>query len=216
MKRLIFPLFIFIFTFAAHAQWDAKEVAEKITELNTFHILGADEQVNSNIASLNQIGDENTIETVQQNTGVASNQILSVQLQDGNYGSIEQEGEGHQSVLFQDGLGNIANLQSNGSDTYTFVWQKGDNNEVKSELTNDNLYSRTAMLIQLGNQNKIELPAEVQAQEVKVVQFGNGHEAVVKDNTFDSPIEVTQTAGFGGEGMQVEINTSYFSFPMRN
>lgn len=216
MKKLIFLLFIFISAIAAHAQWDAKEVAEKITELSTFQILGADEQVNSNIASLNQIGDKNTIETLQQNTGVASNQILSVQLQDGNYGRIQQTGERHQSVLFQDGLGNIANLKSDGSDTYTFVLQKGDNNDVKSVVSNYNLYSRTAMLIQLGNNNKIELPAEVQFKEVNVFQYGNGHDAVVKDNAINSTVEITQTAGFGGEGMQVEINTSYFSFPMRN
>ena len=33
---------------------------------------------------------------------------------------------------------------------------------------------------------------------------------------FNSPITIEQTAGTGGTGMQIEINTSYFSFPMGN
>ena len=42
------------------------------------------------------------------------------------------------------------------------------------------------------------------------------HSATVTGVEFDSPITITQTSGVGGTGMQIEINTSYFSFPMGN
>lgn len=221
MKKVLFIILIFVSCLTVHAQRDGngnrlgKEIMKEITDLNTFHILGVDDQTNANVAMLNQIGDNNTIEAIQQNTGVASNQILSLQLKNNNFGRIEQSGEGHQTILIQNGIGNYADLDSEGSDTYNFVLQNGNNNEVNAILENDNLNTRTAMLIQWGNNNKIDFPVEVKAQEVNVFQFGNGHEADITGSVGNySPINVTQFGGSGNRGMKVEITSSYFSFPM--
>lgn len=222
MKKVLFIILIFVSCLTVHAQRDGngnghgKEIMKEITDLNTFHILGVDDQTNANVAMLNQIGDNNTIEAIQQNTGVASNQILSFQTQNNNFGRIEQSGEGHQTILIQNGIGNYADLDSEGSDSYNYVLQNGNNNEVKSVVENDNLDTRTAMLIQWGNNNKIDLPVEVKAQGVNVFQLGNGHEADITGSVGNySPINVTQFGGLGSRGMKIEINSSYFSFPMR-
>jgi hypothetical protein len=148
---------------------------------------------------------------------------LSVQiLQNGNRNSgiIEQVGYGLDTYLSQDGSFNEANLMSEGNNILTEVKQEGDGNIIDSYIKNYHLESRTARLLQVGNDNNITLnlreadvPESIEAQEIKITQHGNEHKATVTGVDFNSPITINQTAGYGGMGMQIEINTSYFFFP---
>ncbi len=125
--------------------------------------------------------------------------------------------------MVQDGSSNEAILWSEGNNILTSVIQQGDGNVISSNIKNHYLQSRTARLLQVGNDNNITLdlreagvPESFEPQEFNITQNGTGHSATVTGVEFDSPITITQTSGVGGTGMQIEINTSYFSFPMGN
>ncbi len=213
-------LILTVISFNANSQVITEE---EMHDLLNSQEIQLDNPIINNFLMIRQISDDNEIVSIQNNSGDIQNNVLVNQNGNGNKGFIEQNGSGLETQLWQYNSSNEANLLSEGKNILISAKQDGDGNVINSYIKNFDLESRSAMLLQEGNNNSIELellemniPEGSQSQEVRVTQNGNGHEAVIKGIDFNSTVEVTQTAGFGGEGMQVEINTSYFSFPMRN
>lgn len=200
--------------------------AQVITEQEIQDLLNSQEmQVYnpsiSNFLMIRQINDGNEVIARQNNPSGLQNKILMNQNGINNKGSINQNGSGLETNLWQYDSSNEATLVSEGENISTSVKQDGAGNIINSYIKNHHLDARTAMLLQEGSNNRIDLdlreagvPASSGSQMFSVTQNGNGHGATITGVDFDSPITVEQTAGAGGEGMQIEINTSYFSFPM--
>jgi len=95
------------------------------------------------------------------------------------------------------------------------VKQDGNDNTINSFIENYSLVSRSAYLLQQGNNNRIQLalfgdgiPQSNDAQQVQITQTGNDHSVdAILENSF-APITITQTPGVNGEGMQLNISNS--------
>ena len=104
----------------------------------------------------------------------------------------------------------------------TSVKQNGERNLVNSFIENYGVSLRSAMLLQEGNQNRIDLSLKGDGfsnnrteQTVIINQYGNQNEVQAFMEPFSAPIEINQYPGFRGEGMKVNISTSTFNFPMK-
>ena len=47
-----------------------------------------------------------------------------------------------------------------------------------------------------------------------ISQQGNNHEVNARFDSFSNPVYIEQRSGFDGAGMQINISTSDFNFPM--
>ena len=104
-----------------------------------------------------------------------------IQNGDNNTTSIEQSGSGLKTIVVQDGSSNEAILWSEGDNILTSVIQQGDGNVISSNIKNHYLQSRTARLLQVGNDNNITLdlreagvPESFEPQEFNITQNGTG------------------------------------------
>ena len=176
----------------------------------------------NNFALIRQINEANSFNGMQSQEGSMQNNILVNQSGVKNSSIVNQSGSGLETKLWQYKSGNEANLWSEGKDIIVEVKQDGNNNSINSFIENYFLVSRSAYLLQNGNNNRIELalfgdgiPLEIDAQQVQISQTGNDHSInAVLENTI-VPISITQTPGMNGEGMQVNISNSEFAFPMK-
>lgn len=139
-----------------------------------------------------------------------------------NTGGVFQTGKAHATRLHQTGAGNEANLFSTGNFTKLEVNQTGNNNSIFSNLSNNTLQLYSAILEQTGNSNTIELTLlssnEIPGLEpvVSITQTGNDLNFSFS-KTYDSPdlpISIEQKSGVNGQGMNVNVTTSAFYFPL--
>ncbi|WP_346858110.1 hypothetical protein [uncultured Draconibacterium sp.] len=202
-------------------------IAQVITEAEINDLLNSREihlknPIISNFLMIRQISDDNNAVSIQDNPGDMRNNVLINQNGTGNAGFVEQTGSGLETHLWQYNTDNEANLWSEGKDITVEVKQDGNNNSINSFIENYFLVSRSAYLLQNGNNNRIELalfgdgiPSVSDAQQVQISQTGNDHSVdAILENSF-APITITQTPGVNGEGMQVNISNSTFAFPMK-
>ena len=220
MRNLKILLFSFVvFTLSATSQVITEEEMQDLLNSQEIQI---ENPIISNFLTIRQISDENRVFSIQNNPGGAPNSVLVNQEGRGNNGYINQNGSGNETRLWQYNASNEASLWSDGNNITTSVKQDGEKNIVNSYIKNLDLQSRSALLMQVGNNNRIDLalfgdgiPSGVLSQEAKISQYGNNHvvEAFMED-TF-VPIEVTQKSGAGGEGMPISVSNSYFNFPMK-
>ncbi|WP_321995847.1 hypothetical protein [Draconibacterium orientale] len=174
----------------------------------------------SNSSLVRQIDQANSFTAIQNQQGSLQNNILVNQNGIQNSGYINQTGSGLETKLWQYKTSNEANLWSEGDNISVEVKQDGIDNSINSFIENYVLVSRSAYLLQQGNNNRIELalfgdvaPSVNDAQQVQISQTGNDHSVeAMLENSF-APISITQTPGVNGEGMQVNISNSAFSFP---
>jgi hypothetical protein len=221
MRKLIAYTLLLIFggIFTARGQVITdKEVSEQLDE----YFLQMDKMNNKNLSFIHQVGSENEISAIQEQEGIITNIVTIKQDGTGNAGYMEQTGSELETHLWQYGLSNEANLWSVGNNINTHVKQDGEWNIINSYIENDGLNPRSAMLLQEGNRNKINLAllgdgfgSSNIAQEVIINQFGNEHEVKAFVEPFSSPVEINQYPGPGGEGMKIDISTSDFNFPMK-
>ena len=215
MRYFVAILFILLAVpFKANSQVISKEEMQDL--LNNYEIQ-LENPVIRDFVSMSQIQED--FATTIQYSGLS---VEIIQKGDNNIGYVEQIGTGFSTSLSQKGSFNEANLWSEGNNISIEVKQDGDGNTINSCIKNYDLEKLSAMLLQEGNNNRINLalfgvgiPAEELSQEVKITQQGNNHvvEAFMEDSF--APIEITQTPGTNGEGMQVSISNSYFNFPMK-
>lgn len=221
MKKLIFLLIAVPLVNITLAQSETKSIEEEIIELMNYHILGIDNQVNANVAMLNQLGADNNIVAIQQNSGWSLNQILSIQQGYNNIGYIEESGDGHNVLLQQNGLNNEANIWSVGSETSTWAIQQGNGNVINSYIDNEGLLPKAAILQQIGNNNQIDLALlgngmlwNSWPRAAYVKQTGDDLGVTAIFDSYQYPVYIEQQAGING-GMNINVSTSAFSFPMK-
>jgi len=209
LLTLSFLLSVFALTSSAQV------TEEEMNDLLNSNKIQIENPVIHDFVSMTQIQED--FATTIRNSGLSTEII---QTGNNNNTSIEQTGSGLKTVVVQDGSFNEANVQSEGNNILTSVKQEGERNVINSYIKNYHLESRTARLLQVGDDNNITLdlreagvPESFEPQEFKITQTGNNHEATITGIDFNSPITIDQT---GGTGMQIEINTSYFTFPMGN
>ena len=218
MIKNCYILFVLsVFSSSAFSQATMSDIS--LDELNFFDAV---ELVNSSNSIIDQIGNDNNINVIQQQEGELSNVIISKQYSDKNNAYINQVGSGHASVLVQKGNGNEANLWSDGEMTVSKAWQQGDDNTINSFIRNEALIPKVAALIQVGNSNNIELAltgngfvSEGWPKAAIIEQKGNDLDVVAKLDSYSSPLLIRQQSGSSGEGMSVNISNSDFFFPMK-
>ena len=194
----------------------------EVVELINGNILQLGNQTNSNLSFIRQVGDENRSISIQEQEGVVPNLLMMNQEGIRNSSYIEQTGLEIQTYLWQYNLANEANVWSAGKNIMTSVKQNGERNLVNSFIENYGVSLRSAMLLQEGNQNRIDLSLKGDGfsnnrteQTVIINQYGNQNEVQAFMEPFSAPIEINQYPGFRGEGMKVNISTSTFNFPMK-
>jgi hypothetical protein len=201
------------------AQQSAGHEEEILLNVQAIEMHADQESMNS--AVIQQVGENSEAQVIQDHIGTQPNIIFMQQQGSRNYGYINQNGSGHQTGLSQNGNQNEANLWSLGEGVITSVLQNGNENIINSYISQEGITSRTAVLIQEGNRNRIDLSligngfdTPVMDQDVRISQFGNQHEVEAIMENFSSSFEITQHPGINGEGMRVNVSTSQFNFPM--
>lgn len=220
MKYLLMLLIFLPFAFQGNSQVITEA---EMTELLNSREIQVDNPMISNFLTIEQISDDNSATSIQNNPGAAVNTVMVTQDGIGNTGYINQNGSGNETRLWQYNSSNEASLWSEGNNITTLAKQDGEGNVIKSYIENPGLDARTAMLIQEGNRNRIELalygdamPTGVSSQDVKVSQYGNNHTVQLMKEDYFNPIEITQTPGAGGAGMHVNVSSSWIDFPLKN
>ncbi|MEX2513446.1 MAG: hypothetical protein WD398_11115 [Cyclobacteriaceae bacterium] len=218
------PFLLIVLICSSVLQAFSQEVVEHEANilLNVQAIEMHEEQEISNSAIIQQVGNSSDARVIQENNGSQANFIFMKQAGMRNSGYIDQSGSGLRTELNQSGNQNEANLWSIGEGVITSVLQNGNENSINSYLSQEGINKRSAVLIQEGDQNSIDLSlvgngfgTNVMDQNVRISQFGNQHEVDARMEDFSSSFEITQHPGANGEGMKVNISTSQFNFPMR-
>lgn len=219
MKRGIYTwmvLMVMAFT-GAYTNASAQNNDVDLDELLNGHVHKVDEMLYSNLTFIQQTGGENHVKAIQDQQGTLSNFVEVEQLKWGNAAYIEQTGSGHGTLLIQQGIGNEANLWSEGNLTITKASQTGDGNRINSYLSNYNSTPKGALLVQEGNNNTIEFALtghddfgdRALSQAASIRQTGNDLQVTALFESLDSPVQIEQHSGPGG-GMKVDVSTSDF------
>src|SRR5690554_3798849 len=129
LKMTILFCFLFIFgTTHIYAQ-DPHQIEEvDLEELMNGRVHKVDELLYSNLSFIHQVGDENQVTSIQHQQGQLANYSEIEQLNRANMAYVNQQGSGHNTILFQNGVENDADLWSVGENVKTMVWQEGDDN----------------------------------------------------------------------------------------
>jgi hypothetical protein len=216
MKKSLFLILALIVSGSAYAQIAKEELSER----EVFNNLEMENMIISNQVFIEQSGTENDLISIQQNSDLSSNQVLSSQIGVNNTGYIFQTGSWHQTVLRQNGQNNEANLWQTGNLINQEIQQNGNENTINSYMKNASIFEKTAVLMQNGNNNRIDFAifgdeTPTASQLIKITQQGDGFVAKALMESSNFPIEITQKAGPGGGSMNVDVSVSYFSFPMK-
>src|SRR5690606_14678425 len=221
VSSLIFILFFLFGLVSLYAQ-DPDQIEEvDLEELMNGRVHKVDELLYSNLSFIQQTGDENQVTSIQQQQGQLANYSEIEQLNRANKAYVNQQGSGHNDILFQNGIENEANLWSVGENVKTMVWQEGDKNTVNSYIENYIGPSRSATFLQIGNNNNINVALRgdnfqgAGDQWIRIKQYGDFHHAEAIIEPFSTPIEIIQTPGDGEAGMNISISNSAFNFPRR-
>jgi len=220
MKRIRITILFILTTLFLQAQQVIS--SEEMQDLLNSSEIQVDNPMISNFMLIRQIDQDNTIDVIQNQQASVQNTILLNQNGTGNVGYIQQSGSGLETRLWQYKTSNDANLWSEGENVTIEVKQNGNDNSINSFIENYSLVSRSVYLLQEGNNNRIELalfgdgiPISNDAQQVQITQTGNDNSVdAILENSF-APITITQTPGVNGEGMQLNISNSAFSFPTK-
>ena len=205
--------------FRSFAQEDVPETVLtplETVELISGHVIDFSYLVLNDVLQIQQTGNNNHMTAIQQLSGNSPYILTAIQDGDGNIGYINQSGNGHETLLTQNGSGNIAYLWSLGSNTQNFVQQEGIGNQLNSYIENNDFDSRTANLIQLGDDNKINLQLPdinpVNALKgIAILQTGSGNYAdLYLDHSSTPYFKVEQTGG-----AEIRIMHSDFNFPTK-
>lgn len=219
MRNILFICLLFCYL-GGYAQQVVS--AEELQDLLNSTSIPMEKPDVGNLSMIRQIDQSNIISVIQSQEGILQNNILLNQNGTDNSAFINQTGSGLETKLWQYKLSNKASLWSEGKDVAIEVKQDGIGNSINSFIENYVLVSRSAYLLQQGDNNRIELalfgdgiPVSGDAQQIQISQTGNNHRVdALLENIFDS-LTIIQTPGVNGEGMQVNISNSAFSFPMR-
>ncbi len=220
-NNLLVIIYFLLVSFAVTAQEEESTSvlsAGETMELISGHVIFLEIPVENDILQLNQLGNENQLTAIQQLDDVSDYILNATQQGNRNIGYVNQEGNNHESVLFQNGDLNNASLWSVGAKTQNIVKQDGDGNMVNSYIENFNLLNRVASSVQIGDKNRIDLQlwdtnSSNPLMGVEVIQNGSNNLAGLSLEHYDAPyLKIEQT---GNSAPPVTITHTDFSFPLK-
>lgn len=209
MKNYLFLIIAFFITLTS---LNAQEQSEEINNISLSN------QIKKGVseAIIQQITDGNTASILQNSQGAQLGNFTQIIQKEGigNNSIITQIGTGIGLSNIQNGHNNISNISLSGQNIILQANQYGDGNTINSIVENAGTGLREVLLEQVGNHNQIifeflnrtDLRLSLE-ESVSITQTGNGHNLNLKLDNIDSPVNVTQNPGPGGEGMQVTITT---------
>jgi len=179
--------------------------------LINLNIIPANADAMRNQAIIQQVGNNNTAEVSQQYIGNGMNSAILRQSGNNNMGIIQQIGAYLNTTLLQIGNNNNAELSSSGQNISQLVQQTGNRNSINTNFENNGNNLFNATLRQTGNNNNIDITfrgSELNLGEQFIInQTGNRQSFSGDISPISTPIQITQTPGFGGEGMQINVTT---------
>lgn len=206
-------LLIFLLSFISLTGLKAQEDVEVINSIDLINldIIPANADAMRNQAIIQQVGNNNTAEVSQQYIGNGMNSAILRQSGNNNMGIIQQIGAYLNTTLLQIGNNNNAELSSSGQNISQLVQQTGNRNSINTNFENNGNNLFNATLRQTGNNNNIDITfrgSELNLGEQFIInQTGNRQSFSGDISPISTPIQVTQTPGFGGEGMQINVTT---------
>ena len=189
---------------------------QDLWELKEQKLIGTGQIDKSNLSYIEQSGSLNQVVAIQEQQQDLSNHVFASQNGSANTGYLKQQGEGHQTVLSQNGNGNMASMWSVGGRTFNTVSQNGNGNEVNQYIENDSYIPKTAISVQRGHNNKIDVALLNETDfspflGSAVFQNGSGNEVeLILKQSNSLGIVVTQTGNFSEK---VSITHTDFAFP---
>lgn len=177
-----------------------------------------------NVASIEQIGQNNEATSIQQQVGSVGNFSMIMQQGSKNQGYINQSGSNLAASLMQISMSNSANIWLIGNNLSMSTTQNGMDNSINAYVESYGANAINSSLNQQGNQNIIDFAIVNAAgfnpgmdQSIGISQFGNNHSVTAQYQDFGAPsVNITQNPGYGGAGMSLTISTlPGFSFPSK-
>ena len=216
MKDVICVLLIFFVSFSFVTAQNNVDISNNLELINS-EIISVNFNGKSNLATIQQLGNSNQAEIFQQNIGSGGNSAVILQSDDLNTGFIQQVGSYLSSTLLQIGIGNSARVNSSGQNINQNIQQTGNRNVVNTNIENLSNAIFNVALNQVGSNNIIDIifsgSNTAFGEQFVLNQFGDGQTFRGDISTSATPIEITQTPGIGGAGMQVNVST-FSSFPI--
>ncbi|MGY6520802.1 MAG: hypothetical protein ACXIUD_03680 [Mongoliitalea sp.] len=210
MKNVIGLIFVFFISLISAVAQNALTISNNLELINS-EIISVDFSGNGNLAAIQQLGNSNQAEIFQQNTGNSVNAAVILQSDEQNKGFIQQVGTYLSSTLLQIGIGNSANMSSTGQNITQNIQQTGNRNVVNTNIENFSNAVFNVALNQVGSNNLIDIIFSGSnssfGEQFVLNQFGDGQSFRGDISTVSTPIEITQTPGIGGVGMQVNVST---------
>jgi len=215
MKTIFLFFLVFIFHSLVFGQQLLEENYAQI-QYQELEMIRQQSDNSLNIVQVIQLAKSNSLINFQQNIGSFLNIINSNQIGNNNDSYINEFGTAHLSNTTQYGENNEANLWSEGFSTQNIVVQIGNNNLVNQFIENYYAVTRSAVAVQLGNGNKIELALLERGEPnnlmgAMVTQTGDANSAELVLNQSDASYFKVNQSG----GAEITVTQSDFYFPMK-
>ena len=157
----------------------AQQLAESDLLLTPNQLLEEDLSGVGNSTYVQQVGTENSVDILQQQTGdTRINLVRVLQFGDYNHIYISQEGSGNQTAVIQRGSDNLYQSEVEGFHNNIAVIQDGDHNRIIQNLINSSEIQ--VEFVQEGSDNEIIQNLNgTNAQQFKIIQIGEGLRAII-------------------------------------
>jgi hypothetical protein len=210
LLKISLILINFFLVHFVHAQDIQEERIIELSNVNAIQLNGKE-----NVSFIQQVGNQNNANIIQ--TNPVRNAAMILQSGNQNFLMLSQQGSNLSINSGQSGNNNQGNISSYGDNININSTQTGNRNIINAYVENLGLMTRSALLEQSGNNNEINLEFlngnflnSGGLESVKVSQTGNQQGLNLRLDNAITPVEVIQTPGSGGQGMQVNIVTSAF------
>jgi len=184
MTKYTYILSLLVFCFLSVNSIEAQQINQSDIDGQPSELLINDLQGSGGSAFIKQIGDENEVELIQeQSNDAAVNLTRVLQTGDFNLAVMQQSGTDNQSILIQDGQENYYPLVLEGTNNTTSILQFGDNNSIIQTLINSN--NVNVELVQEGNNNEIiHILEGIQSRNYQIIQRGDNLRVEIRQSSY--------------------------------
>ncbi|MCH7398370.1 hypothetical protein MM236_10235 [Belliella sp. DSM 107340] len=190
---------------------------ERIQELATVRVIQPNVGVQENVSVIQQVGGQNSATIFQIPQDIQAGNFAQI-MQNGNLNTsvLRQFGYNLNTVSIQTGNNNQGTIRSVGENINISTTQRGNENSITADVENLGIFTRTVLLEQSGNRNEINLDflngstLGSSNESVRISQRGNQQQLNLSLDNAAGPVEISQTPGIDGQGMQVNVVTSVF------
>ncbi len=185
MPKYTYILSFIVFCFLSVNSIEAQQIInQSYIDVQPSELLINDLQGSGGSAFIKQIGDDNEVELIQeQSNDAAINLTRVLQTGDFNVAVMQQSGADNQSILIQDGQDNYYQLVLEGTNNNTAIMQLGDNNSIIQTLVNSN--NVNVELVQDGNNNEIiHILEGIQSRNYQIIQKGDNLKIEIRQSSY--------------------------------